>query len=461
MKAIRGLGQNPTGRLKIVLLCGAALCVFAGAGRADEIASPKLEPLELKIASDKVRTFLASLKTESDAKKLDSAFDDVQKAFDKIAKDKSLESFDRYPELLAEIVRASLEFKKVGTPNGRVSPWKREETASGKTIKNEYALWLPRRYDASQSYPLVLCLASTKQTGQAYLESVFGKHEGFKNDYIIAAPTLVASNFKADKGQPQVDPSWFSHQGLWQLLALTLKDVIETYNVDPNRIYLDGYGDGGEAAFRVASAFLDLFAGVVVRSAAPPGDVYLANLRHVPVYNVIGTQDDAKIVTAATNAEAQAKKLNLDGYTLVKAEGQGSKNHFESENDKVFEWLAGKSRPLFPREVEIFTNDRRYGRAYWLQITNMEIGPEYRAFVKASFDRAANRITVDCENVYGFSILLNDSIVDLDKPFEVVTNGDQKFTGKKERSLRTALQRVHLSGDTARLFVNSVDISVN
>jgi poly(3-hydroxybutyrate) depolymerase len=438
-----------------VLASAAPIPVRADADTVKDV--PQLEQLELKAASDKVRDFLAALKSESDSKKIDAAYEAVAKTFEKIAKDKKVATLEVYPDLLSQIVRSSAEFKKVGTPDGRLSPWKREETASGKTIKNEYHLWLPRKYDANQAWPLILCLPGAKQSGQAYFEAAYGKHEGFKTDFIFACPTLLESNFKAEKGQPAVEPSWFAQPGLWQLLALTLKDVLETYNIDLNRIYIDGYDAGGEAAFRIGSSFLDLFAGVVARSAAPPGDVYLANLKHVPVYNVVGTKD--KAAAAATNAAAQAKSLGLEQYLLSSPEGSGARGHFESENDKIYEWLKDKVRPLYPKEIEIFANERRYGRAHWLQINSMEIGPEYRAWVKASYDRANNRITVTSENVYSFNILLNDQIIDMDKPFEVVTNGTQKFTGKKERSLRSALERVHSSGDSMRIFLNSVEIS--
>lgn len=436
----------------------AATDSFLSAASAPQAAeAPQLEPIEKKAAADRVREFLNALKSESDPKKVDAAFDTVEKALAKVAKDKKVPTLEQFPGLISDLVRSSIEYKKAGTPNGRLSPGKREETASGKTIKNEYQLWLPRKYDATQSWPLILCLPGAKQTGQAYFEAVYGKHEGFKTDYIIACPTLLESNFKVEKGQPAVEPNWFSQPGLWQLLALTLKDLIETYNIDPNRIYLDGYDDGGEAVFRVGSSFLDLFAGLIVRSAAPPGDVYLANLKLVPVYNVVGTKD--KAAAAATTAEAQAKKLGLSSYTLVSPEGSGAKGHFDTENDKILAWLADKRRPLYPSEIEIFASDRRYGRAYWLQINSMEIGPEFRAHIKASFDRAANKITVASENVYSFNLLLNDEIIDMDKPFEVVTNGTQKFTGKKERSLRGALERVFSSGDSTRVFFNSVEIS--
>jgi len=449
--------RSPWGFLLAAVVAIAFATPIVGALPLAPADPPQLEPLEKKAAADKIREFLNALKSEGDAKKKDAVFDGVDKSLQKLSKDKKSPPLDQFPSLISELVRSSIEYKKAGTPNGRLSPGKREEMFGGKTIKNDYQLWLPRKYDAAQSWPLILCLPSAKETGQAYFDAVYGKHEAFKNDYIIACPTLLESNFKVEKGQPAVEPNWFAPQGLFQLLALTLKDVNEAYNIDPNRIYLDGYDDGGEAAFKVGSSFLDLFAGIVARSAAPPGDVFLENLKLVPVLNVVGTKD--KAATAATNAEAQAKKLTLDKYKLLSPEGSGAKGHFESENDKIYEWLADKKRSPYPPEIEIFATDRRYGRAHWIQITSMEIGPEYRAHVKASFDRAANKITIASENVYTFNVLLNDEIIDMDKPFEIVTNGTQKFTGKKERELRSALERVFSSGDSTRIFLNSVEIS--
>src|SRR5262249_47633157 len=71
----------------------------------------------------------------------------------------------------------------------------------------------------------------------------------------------------------------------------TIRDVRQHYNVDADRVFLSGWGEGANACWDIALSHPDMFAGAVPISSQPKLSYcqpYLPNAMNLPFYVVTG-----------------------------------------------------------------------------------------------------------------------------------------------------------------------------
>src|SRR5262249_55238515 len=145
-------------------------------------------------------------------------------------------------------------------------------------------------------------------------------------------------------------------------------------SIDTDRVFLSGHFSGADAAWDIALAHPDLWAGCVM--FAPHADRYISfyreNSRMVPTYFIAGEKD------AGTSEEGNWLVENaneLDRYwadtrtdsTLVLYRGRGrDREGFSDEVQRVFEWmaLAGHRRNFAPTKFEVVSL-RPWDNYFW------------------------------------------------------------------------------------------------
>ncbi len=75
-------------------------------------------------------------------------------------------------------------------------------------------------------------------------------------------------------------------------IALT-EYFLENYNIDPEKVYLEGYSGGGETGSLVMGMRPDLYAAYLIVSSKWDGDLQVLSESRTPVYLVTG-EDDMK-----------------------------------------------------------------------------------------------------------------------------------------------------------------------
>src|SRR5262249_40628041 len=103
--------------------------------------------------------------------------------------------------------------------------------------KIEYWLQLPPEYTHSQPYPLVLPLADSKEKPRAMLDR--RGPQAAENGYILAVP---------DWPMPMEERYSYSPAEHASVLD-TLCDLRRRLHIDSDRVFLVGYGQGGNMAF--------------------------------------------------------------------------------------------------------------------------------------------------------------------------------------------------------------------
>src|SRR5262249_42439307 len=147
--------------------------------------------------------------------------------------------------------------------------------------------------------------------------------------------------------------------------AIVLKNALEDFNIDMNRIFFDGTAEAGEDAMRLASSFSDILAGVVGRSVAPK-DVTAVNFRNLPVFLAHAADDPKAGADAIKKFVDELQALKYD----VTDEKVGGRAHdaCAEATPKILAWMESKRRTVSVPEIQWSVPDRKFGRAYWLQI---------------------------------------------------------------------------------------------
>ncbi len=436
----------------IVVCASLALTASSWTAAAQDSTSPvreKVSDAEMKRLVGRLKDYLSE--DESSTKRI-GARDSFEKEVAKLEKKHGIGSFLRDTAFLGELLTAaSVHSHDKRASKGRVTQVEAEETIAGDEWVAPYALWIPRSYRGEKPLPAIVGLHPEGKDGKWYLNEIL-KDDSLRDNFIIVCPTLAEGE------------RFHEREGFYKLLGLVLNQASNKYFIDKDRIFLDGYGQGGESAWILASRFRDLFAGVVARSAAFDATEVQSNLRYIPAMAVVGSDDASIQLDAMRKVVGDLKQASYD-ITLNEVAGTGDSN-FADRNGEIGAWLSEKRRSLFPNPVTVALRNPMFGRGYWIGVLRTETATEegsdqrVQASLQASYDRAENKIEITSENIYKIEVFVNDDIVDLDRPFTVFINGQKMFDGVKQRDWRFMIDRYLASGDPTRVFTASLELDI-
>ena len=208
--------------------------------------------------------------------------------------------------------------------------------------------------------------------------------------------------------------------------------IQQDYRIDPNRVFLAGYGRGVATAGIVASRYPHVFAGVIGRAGDLDG-LSATNFANLPSLFVGGAD-------GVTAFASEAEELGFEN----------ANTEATAEIADVWAWASQQRRDANPRRV-VFAPSTTYAQeAYWLRVGGYD--PEAAPSIQATIDRGNGVVDVTGDGFFEITLAFNDHMLDLDRPVRVVINGVEHET-KLQRSLPALLNRAFSSGDTGRLFV--------
>jgi predicted esterase len=328
--------------------------------------------------------------------------------------------------------------------------------------KTSYLLQLPPEYKHSRSYPVLLVLHNGGEKPKEMLER--WRELAQRHGYLLAAPAW-------NNGFGQV----YSYSAGEHAVVLdVLRDLQRHFNVDSDRVFLAGFGEGGAMAFDVGLSHPDLFAGVVPIAAVPRffATSYAANSQHLPFYVVSGMLH--------ANEGYKVLRKQFDSWT---AQGQPALwvdyrgravEWFDGELPSVFDWMDRK-RDLFKRSqgtpgtTEFQSYRATDNRFYWLTMNDIHArhvnDPRNPGFyrVTTAYVQGAigtdNRIAIHARGCNSVTVWLARGMLDFDKPVTISVNGQERRRNwKVTQSLGVLLDDFWERGDRKRLFIAKEDV---
>lgn len=315
----------------------------------------------------------------------------------------------------------------------------------------KYGIQIPKKYSEKTPWPTIVCLPGGKggtwTKPKDYFPKVWGGTEMLKSA-ILHLPMLPQglemdpipdySREGAEKVEQRRIGAVFSSLGF----------IMNNYNVDRSKVFLDCGDENCGFGLRLASLFPDRFAGVILRNATDVADIRIGNLLNVPVLAI--ESDSSKESIAALKKRWDEK---CPGMLTVMA-GKGAAPFLESAPD-IEKWMSDKTRTMTPKKITLEPNHDRFNKTYWVGFhvadSLLTTGPDEKPRLQAVADREANRITIDAQGVERFEILLNDDLVDLSKEFTIVING-KAIKETRRRSFRDMKKRMVERNDWSYLF---------
>jgi pimeloyl-ACP methyl ester carboxylesterase len=346
-------------------------------------------------------------------------------------------------------------------PTGRLP----EQTILVNGVENVYGLYVPKDYQPTQAYPLILCLHGAGFDGDSYLDRWqprLGEH------YLLACPSFE-------------EAAWWTQEAEALVLAV-YGEVTRNYHVDLDRVFLTGMSNGGIGTYLIGLNHTDLFAALIPMAGALPGPLMtlLDNARTTPFYLIHGAKDQ---IIPSKYSQAVDDYLLKRGYSVVYREHHQvhpmAGGHFfpREELPALIDWLAKQRRIPAPRQITIVRDRDHPGRDYWIRIE--EIGPEVGSFWASEEDpeetkRLAeglyarmearigqdNLIEITTQHVRRYTVLLNNRLVDLKRPVRIVTNGQVSFEGMAAPDPGVLLEGARRRPDPENLVSAAIDIVV-
>ena len=230
-----------------------------------------------------------------------------------------------------------------------------------------------------------------------------------------------------------------------------IRYMILTQEVDPDRVYLEGFSAGGDGVWAIAPRMADRFAAANMSSGHPNG-VRLYNLYRLPMQLQAGEYDEAydrNLVTAEYGLQLDELSERFDGFehrTLIHYDCGHNYEDFDRIPIPVMSdpgaWLTQGDRSFvlvdsFPPDyMDAFVRDPLPESVIWdlgTRADTREVNSFYylsapwsikQGLIRACFDRQANRVVIGTEEVNGeFSVLLNERMIDFARPVTFVVDG--------------------------------------
>ncbi len=339
---------------------------------------------------------------------------------------------------------------------GRIQTETIQYASRGEVYLFEYAYRLPKGYTPKKKWPVIICIPDRNSTGKEYLKAIWETNKPTKalaDKFILVAPTVGQKTLKGrvgrkDAAQARLD--WFTGFHARAML-FPVQKIQGRFRCDPQRIYLEGVGKGADAAVQLACLYGEVFAAVAVRQGYPHEPTLAPGVKGVPIKFFLREESQftkggrksalETFQTLAKEAGVEDEDLQIQFYP--KLEKVTPKLRAKQDTEPILEatpdvvaFLEQHSLEAYPETVHITTNNRIFVKRAWARLTKFDIDEDNPVVdFEARLNRETNTVEVTAKNVFGFTLFLNDVMLDLDKPVHVTVNGKKASSGTVERDL--------------------------
>lgn len=217
-----------------------------------------------------------------------------------------------------------------------------------------------------------------------------------------------------------------------QLFDRLIEDLVICERVDPDRVYLMGYSAGGDGVYQLAPRMADRFAAASMM-AGHPNDARPEGLRNLPFAIHVGGNDgafDRNKVAAQWGVMLDALAQSDPGAYVHQVEVHAGKGHWMDREDvSAVPWMAKYTRNARPQKVVWIQDDVTHPRFYWLAVDEPKQGQ------RIVVERQGQEINIlEAPPALALRILLDDTMLDLDKDVRITQQGKELFVGRVPRS---------------------------
>jgi pimeloyl-ACP methyl ester carboxylesterase len=273
-------------------------------------------------------------------------------------------SIERIAQIL-KLMKPPLDVSKDSERSPRMFELKLAGRANEADIR--YAVQLPLEYDPLRHYPTIVTLPDAGVGPEQMLDFWSGPTDkngerlgqAARHGYIVIA---------VDWQKPHQFTYGYSDREHYAVLG-SLRDACRRFSIDADRVYLTGHGVGGDAAWDIAIAHPDLWAGVIPIAAVADKFVgrYADNAKYLNWYVVAGELDSTKLAVDAVQLDRYMQPKT--DVTVVEFQGRGYEP-FGDEIQRMFEWMGLKQRKI-PKDIDCVSMRPWDTFFWWLEVEGL------------------------------------------------------------------------------------------
>lgn len=345
-------------------------------------------------------------------------------------------------------------------------------------LEVRYFLGIPRQYDRSRSWPLMVKLP----VANAFLVKPAPDADAVTRIYTQWITQELSDHPDAIVLMPLLNLDELYGPGPvgMNLVMQPIFDAAGRANIDPARVYLSGHSMAAHAVWNLAIHYPTYFAAInpMAGSARESWQrVRLGNLINILCIVWHDASDDVVNVDESRAIVRYLRNLKYDvDYTETRDLGHMPSMPIIEEGYKK---LRARTRDLYPSRVFIQSNatDTIFNRADWVQIYQpMSPGQQARVefsrggqgmyIYQDSFRVIAeivdpHTIHLSTRNVRVVRLYLNDQMVDLDHSVAVIVNGASRFNAVVPQSMDEMLKDQLSLGRGWRYYTGVIDLDLS
>jgi len=337
--------------------------------------------------------------------------------------------------LCAEVIRNWRAYKP--QPTGEVETDSKNSGLSSKMI-------VPDSYSPGKRIPVIITLHGDGETPGDMLNAwrASGALEKISRECVLVIP-------KSDNTR------WWEPE-MTRKLSLLVNELKNTFNVDTNRIYLNGFSNGAHGAWYFGLHSPDVFAAFALDSGLPINaegnkidfDV-LFNARNLPVFIMNGREDKTAPGIRIGVVISKLKDAKCPDIVHREFEG-GHRIHAVDAWKNVYDWFKKHKRSVFPNSVAIYYDGMGPLNSFWLELRNAQKG------ARASAQVRDGQIEIKASGARQVTVYLSDELVNLNEKVTVRLNNARVFRGMVKRCPATALASCFERNDREMVYAASL-----
>ncbi len=348
--------------------------------------------------------------------------------------------------------------------------------------------------DQPEARGMVLCLPASEGMEEANL--------AINRAVMALGPTLYDHSFIVALDKP-IAGTFHQHPAAGDDFRQIIRELRRRLRLDTDRVFLFGYGQGGEAAWNAAISHPHLFAGVVAVASHPRlpypeqlAPLLLPNLRKLPVLSIWESDagdspDDEVLATAVFNRAiarfAENNRLPIRGLaaTFRPTGSVDRPNDLPSyvETERAVLAFAEHRRSPAGQSATHWFRYLAQGDLGWLRAAKLHgdvwtedqlsIVPTAQAdrdtFITDFFKQklfhvsgevAGQTITIQTKGIAKLDVLFFDGMMDYGKPVTVLCNGRKRFEGLIKSAIATLLENAYDEWEFQRLVFSTMTFSI-
>lgn len=310
-----------------------------------------------------------------------------------------------------------------------------------------YMIHVPLDYRGDQPFPLIVYLSGGG--GLAFDGALTAGEAVNHAGYLVVYPNAGGE-------------MWWERKPSDMVHALLL-EVLRSYNVDTNRVYLVGFSNGGTGALELGARWPDRFAAIASLMGAgmnSPSGVKLPmrNLLDVPVLFLHG-DSDARIPSSAsvnTFDELRSLKPRVPPELYI-LKGRGHEVTLASDDGCTLPFFERFARDPVPQSVSAKIWDTRFPRQYWMEVVEADNAPaELAGRILTN-----NVVDIKTRNVRRLRLLLRPDLFPSPGPVRIRLNSKDQPAIELKRDCQIFARSAETYADPSLAYTDEIVLDVS